>query len=41
MVKQKHDKTESAKPVERLKWILISQYISYIICQDIRSAAKY
>ena len=34
MVKKKDDKTESAKPAERLKWILLSQHISYTVRKD-------
>ena len=41
MVKIKYDKTKIAKPVEQLKWILLSQHISYIFYKDNGQMPKY
>ena len=41
MAKQKDVQTESAKPEERLEWILLSKHISYIICKGSGQLSKY
>ena len=41
MVKQKHDKTNSAKPMERLKWFLLYEHISCIFYKESGQMPKY